>query len=118
MSPEIHTQELQDCMTTCSDCANLCNQCAHHCLHMGVLHASPQHQGIMRDCADICALAAAFMARSSHHSPRICRACAQICSECADSCESLAKGDDMMTRCADHCRRCAAACENMAGESH
>jgi hypothetical protein len=102
-------------MKACGDCAGVCAQTAHHCLHLGGPHASPEHQGLMHDCASICSTAACFMSRASHHSGCICRECVEICNECAESCEKLAKGDKMMTQCAQTCRTCAQACEKMAG---
>jgi len=82
---------------------------------MGGAHASPEHQIIMRDCAEICGMAACFMARGSDHATHICKECVDICNECAESCDKLAKGDAMMKRCAEACRKCAKACEAMAG---
>ena len=114
MSHDMPSQETLDCMKLCGECANMCSQCGVHCLHMGGQHASPEHQGIMRDCAEICCVAASFLARNSHHAPHICKECAEICSECAESCEKLAKGDGIMTQCAELCRKCAKACEKMA----
>jgi hypothetical protein len=104
-----------DCMRDCAECATICERCAHHCLTMGGDHASPRHQGIMRDCAEICALAVSFMARQSAHAGHLCRECAEICTACAESCEQLASGDRMMKDCAATCRRCAESCERMAG---
>ncbi len=103
-----------DCMKTCGECASMCNQCSHHCLGMGGEHAGPEHQGIMRDCSEICGLAACFMGRNSRHSSHIARECAEICGECAASCERMGKGDDMMTRCASVCRQCAQSCKIMS----
>jgi hypothetical protein len=102
------------CIQNCLDCADACTRCAAHCLRMGGHHASPDHQAIMHDCADICALAARFMGRGSEHASHICRDCAEICLDCADSCERLSRGDRTMNWCADVCRRCASACLDMA----
>lgn len=103
------------CIKECSDCAALCARCAHHCLHMGGDHAAAHHQGIMRDCAEICALACAFLARCSPHAVHVCRECAEICTACAVDCERLAETDAMMMQCARVCRQCAQACERMSG---
>jgi hypothetical protein len=116
--PNAHTgpsREVQQCIKDCSDCAAICAQCAYHCLHMGGEHAGPEHQGVVLDCKQICALAVGFMARESRHMGHVCRECAEICIACAESCERLGQGDDMMRRCAEVCRRCAASCEKMAG---
>ena len=65
MPHSMPSKDTLDCIKACGECASLCNQCSHHCLQMGGEHASPEHQGIMRDCAEICGLAACFMGRSS-----------------------------------------------------
>lgn len=114
MSHQMPSKEMLACMKVCGECASMCNQCGHHCLQMGGPHASPEHQGLMRDCAEICGLAACFMGRSSHHAGPLCRECAEICNACAASCERLGGGDEMMARCAKVCRECAEACERMA----
>jgi hypothetical protein len=93
----------------------ICAECAHHCLGMGGEHAGQKHQAIMRDCAEICALAVGFMLRDSDHAGHVCRECADVCSACAESCDRMADGDEMMTRCAETCRRCAQSCQQMAG---
>jgi len=82
---------------------------------MGSAHASAQHQTIMHDCAEICAVAACFMSRGSLHAAHICKECVEICNACAESCDKLAKGDAMMKQCAEMCRKCAKSCESMAG---
>jgi len=103
------------CIKDCGDCAAICTQCSTHCLHMGGAHASAQHQTIMHDCAEICAVAACFMSRGSLHAAHICKECVEICNACAESCDKLAKGDAMMKQCAEMCRKCAKSCESMAG---
>lgn len=105
------------CMKECGECAALCARCAHHCLHMGGAHAAAAHQGLMRDCAEMCALASSFMARGSPHAPHVCRECAEICTLCAADCERLGATDPMMTQCATVCRQCAQACERMAASA-
>ncbi|MFA6046103.1 MAG: four-helix bundle copper-binding protein [Phycisphaerales bacterium] len=115
MNHEAPSKDTLDCMKACGECATICAQTAHHCLHLGGPHASPEHQGILQDCKQICGLAACFTARNSEHAPHICKECAEICNACADSCEKLAKGDKLMTQCAQVCRKCAQTCEKMAG---
>lgn len=109
------SREMLDCMKDCMECAGACAQTIHHCLHLGGEHASPEHQGLLRDCEEICGLAASFMSRSSHHAAEVCRQCATICAECADDCARLANGEQLMSRCAEICRKCSRSCERMAG---
>lgn len=115
MNHEMPSKDTLDCSKTCGECAFICAQTAHHCLHLGGTHASPEHQGLLHDCAGICGLAACFTVRDSAHAGHICKECAEICNACADSCEKLAKGDKLMTQCAQVCRKCAQSCEKMVG---
>lgn len=108
---------VQECIKNCQDCMNACLGCASHCLGMGGEHASPEHQTLLQDCAQICGTAAGFMSRGSRHHGSVCEACADICSACADDCERLAEGDKTMQRCVDACRRCAESCEKMSTAS-
>lgn len=105
----------EQCIRDCSECSMICAKCAHHCLGMGGEHAGQEHQAIMRDCAEICALAVAFMSRESRHAEHLCKECADVCESCAESCERMADGDKMMTRCAEICRTCAESCRQMSG---
>jgi hypothetical protein len=65
------------------------------------------------DCADICAVGAAFMLRASNLHAHTCAACAAVCRACAEGCAAM--GDDSrMSALADTCRHCAESCEAMA----
>ena len=110
-------QNMDRCIEDCGDCAVICSKCAPHCLDMGGEHASREHQNAMHDCAAICGLAVAYMARGSAHAGHLCGVCAEVCRACAESCGRLAEGDEMMTECARTCERCARSCEAMAGAS-
>ena len=112
--PKPNPRELEECIRNCHTCATACLHTVRHCLSMGGEHASPEHQTLLHDCAEICATAAAFMARGSSHHGVVCGACAELCAACADDCERLAEGDQTMTRCAEACRRCAESCDKMA----
>ena len=63
------------------------------------------------DCADICRLAAATMARESPHVNYVCELCARICESCAQECMSHAA--DHCQDCAEACKRCASLCRDM-----
>lgn len=111
---QVPSPEVRDCMKACGECATACAQTAHHCLHIGGEHAGPEHQALLQDCKEICALAVDFMARASRHAGHLCSECAEICNACADDCDRMAHGDQMMQWCAQACRRCAQSCERMA----
>lgn len=110
----MHHDSLQRCTDLCNRCSAVCTETSIHCLGMGGEHASPQHQTLLQDCSDICAVAARFMARQSQHHGHVCRECAEICQQCAAECEMMADGDDQMKECAQMCRRCASECGRMA----
>src|SRR5437016_4417524 len=82
MPHQMPSKETQQCIKDCAECASMCAQTAHHCLHLGGEHASPEHQGLLQDCKQICATALGFMSRASHHAGAICRECAEICNAC------------------------------------
>ena len=63
-----------------------------------------------RDCADICALLARFVARGSEHAPHLLKECAEICKACGDECEQHAAHMAHCKECAEACRRCEQAC--------
>lgn len=64
------------------------------------------------DCAQVCRLAAAYMARNSDFVSVICSVCADVCEACGKECAQ----HDMQhcQECADACRRCAELCRQMA----
>lgn len=107
----------ESCIRLCNECSAACLQTSRHGLDMGGEHASPEHQALLHDCADICATAARFMARHSAHHPHLCRECAEICNACAGECEQMRGADEQTRQCAEICRRCAQSCQQMAGAS-
>lgn len=115
MDMKAKAKENEQCIDVCGRCAAACAGCAAHCLSMGGEHAGLRHQNMMRDCAEICALAVSFMARESEHASHVCGECAEVCEACAESCEQMAESDDTMARCAEVCRECAEACRQMSG---
>ncbi|WP_407924129.1 four-helix bundle copper-binding protein [Piscinibacter terrae] len=66
------------------------------------------------ECAAICQLAAASMARGGEFASAICAVCADICEACGDECakHSMAHCQD----CAKACQRCAQECRKMSGQ--
>jgi hypothetical protein len=65
------------------------------------------------DCAAICLLSAAYMARGSDFVMDACAMCADVCEACAEEC---GRHDMAHCRaCAAACRRCADECRKMSG---
>ena len=112
--PHQISAEMRDCIANCTECHSICVETTTHCLHMGGEHASPEHIGVLLDCAQTCAVSADFMLRGSDLHGKTCGVCAEACERCAADCERLANGDELMLRCAEVCRRCADSCRKMA----
>jgi len=64
------------------------------------------------DCAAICALAVAAIARDSEHAKAIGDWCATICKSCGDECGKHRM--EQCQKCAKACHRCADECRKMA----
>jgi hypothetical protein len=64
------------------------------------------------DCAQLCRVAAGFMARGSELASTICQACASVCEMCGDECSKYQM--QHCQDCAKACRQCAAECRKMA----
>lgn len=95
------------CIQACYSCAAACDHCATACLAEDNVAAMENCIRTDIDCADICRLAAAAMARGSASASDICRLCADICDRCAAEC---GKHDH------DHCQACAKACRDCGEE--
>lgn len=118
-TPRRMSRQQQDCIAACWSCARICNTCSDDMIGM---HGGGHDQALMarctrlcRDCADICALAAAWMSRGSQFMEALCRFCADLCDACAEVCEQHAPHHALCGPCAEECRRCANLCREMAG---
>ena len=99
------------CIEACNACAVACNQCAAACLSEDDVKMMVRCITLDMDCAAICQLSAAAIARGSEHAKEICRLCANICEACAQECE---KHKSLHCQsCAKACRVCAIACLEM-----
>ena len=105
-------EKMDRCLESCAECSKVCMKMVMHCLEKGGEHADPAHIRLLLDCAEICKVAASFMARGSDFANQLCELCAEICDKCADSCEKLADDEDMK-HCAEVCRKCAEECRKM-----
>lgn len=109
-------EQLLVCIQNCQDCHRACLQTLVYCMDQGGPHAEPSHLRLLMDCADICAVSAAFMLRASDLHAYTCGASAEVCRRCADDCARM--GDDpRMKALADTCRHCAESCAAMAADA-
>ncbi|GAA4341761.1 four-helix bundle copper-binding protein [Pigmentiphaga soli] len=90
----------------CQDCALACDRCAAACLAEDDVDRMARCIRFDLDCAAICRLTAAFMARDSAFAAETCLLCARICEACGEECASHP---------AAHCQACAQACVACAG---
>lgn len=105
-------QDLEKCIKACNACADACDHCSVACLEEKNVADMDDCIRLDIDCAALCRLASAFMARESMCATTLCRACAEVCNACADECEK--HDHDHCKRCAKACRECATACQSMA----
>ena len=104
--------QFETCIEACNACADACGHCAASCLQEPNVKAMARCIALDIDCAEICRLAASYMARGSDLSPAICRVCADICDTCAAECGKHEM--EHCRECAEACRRCAEECRRMA----
>ena len=104
----------EECIAACNSCAAACDHCASACLDEADVDKMVDCIRLDMDCAQICRLAAAYMARDSEFAQPLCQFCAEICAACADEC---ARHEAMHCQaCAQACRACAEQCRRMDGE--
>ncbi|MGI4884854.1 MAG: four-helix bundle copper-binding protein [Janthinobacterium lividum] len=91
-----------DVLDALARCVAACEHCATACLGEDDVKMMVPCIRLDRDCADICRLTAAFIARGSDHAPHILKECIEICQKCHDECAQHPHA---------HCQECAAACQ-------
>ena len=106
------SQKEIDCLRACNECAAACLQCATACIKETDPKAMAQCIALDLECADICQLAAASIARGGEHMKAICALCAEACKNCSSVCAQHAM--DHCKKCAEACKKCADACRAMA----
>ena len=102
----------QECIDACNACADACDHCSASCIQESDPKMMARCIALDIDCAQLCRLAAGFMARGSEFADLICQACAELCQACGEECQQhdTAHCKD----CAAACLRCAEACRKMA----
>lgn len=103
----MHHSQFKSCIDACYACAATCDHCASACLQEDDVKMMSRCIALDMDCAQICRVAATYMARGSDFAKAICKLCAEICQACGDECA---------THEADHCQECARACHHCAEE--
>ena len=93
-----------------NNCAAVCNHCVTACLEEEDVKMFSTCIMLDIDCAQICSLTAAFLARGSAHAQHLLAECAHICNACADECDKHGYHMEHCKECAEACRKCAAEC--------
>ena len=108
-------RQFAECIQACYDCADASDHCAVACLAEDDPKMMARCIELDIDCAQVCRLAAGYMARDSEFMSTMCGVCADICETCGEECEK----HDMphCQECAEACRRCAKLCRQMASQA-
>ncbi|WP_310394401.1 four-helix bundle copper-binding protein [Hymenobacter sp.] len=105
-------QDNRTVLDALSRCIAACELCADACLDEADLKMLVPCIRLDHDCADICRLTAAFIARGSDHTAHALRECIEICQQCHDECAQ--HSHDHCKRCAEACKACLEACRAYA----
>lgn len=100
-------QQYASCIEACNACADACDFCAASCLQEQDVKMMARCIALDMDCAQICRLAAGYMARGSEFAKAVCKLCADVCEACSGECRKHQMS---------HCQQCAAACQRCADE--
>lgn len=100
------------CIEACNTCAAACDHCATACLQEGEVKSLARCIALDIDCAQICRMAAGYMARGSELASYLCKFCEEVCGACGEECAKHPM--DHCQRCTEACRRCADECRRMA----
>jgi hypothetical protein len=92
-------------------CVVACNECFAGSLAAPSVAAMVRSIQLSRDCAELCQLMSAFVARGSEHVQFLLRECAELCRTCAD--EVTQHPYDYTRRCAEACRQAEDACRTV-----
>jgi Domain of Unknown Function (DUF326) len=103
-------QQNQNLLNALNACIAACEHCATSCLQEQNVQMMARCISLDRDCADICALTARFVARGSEHAQHLLRECAEICHACGVECAQHADHMEHCRLCAEACKRCEEAC--------
>lgn len=95
-------------MRACDECASACLQCAAACLREDDPKGMAECIALDMECADLCRLAVACMARGDRRVKDVLALCVQACNECADECAKHEMAH--CQTCARRCRHCADVC--------
>ncbi|MDX5345714.1 MAG: four-helix bundle copper-binding protein [Hymenobacteraceae bacterium] len=102
-------KEFQNVIQALHDCAAACDHCASACLKEDNVKMMARCIMLDMDCAAMCHVTAAALARGSEMRRTFLQACMELCRACGEEC---AKHEhDHCKECAEACRKCEQACQ-------
>jgi hypothetical protein len=99
---------------TVQDCEASCEHMATYILSLPDIRSRTMQALLLRDCADLCCLAAKVLARNSLYTAPIATLCAKICKACGIECGKFS--DAMSQQCSKICMDTAGGCADAATE--
>lgn len=99
-------------LQTVQNCEAICEHMISLLLCYKDVHARALQIQLLRDCADICSITAAYLARQSLLIPSITNLCAYICELCGNECKKFP--DPESQKCSQICLNCAKECRAVA----
>ncbi len=106
-------EQFSECIDACTACALACEHCASACLDEKGVSELVECIRLNRDCAELCLLASAWMARGSRFASLMGETCAIVCNACAEECAKFPTSHCQV--CASACRQCAEICRRIVG---
>lgn len=94
------------------DCEAVCDHMVTHAGRMPDVQSRAAQLQLLRDCADVCALTARYIASDSPFSRESATLCADVCEACAAEC--MRHADQASQHCARVCCNCARECRAYA----
>jgi hypothetical protein len=107
-----HTMMFPNVLRTVQDCEATCEHMISLLLGYQDVHARALQIQFLRDCAQICATTAAYLARHSPLTTSIANLCAYICEVCGNECKKFPDAESQ--RCSRVCLNCAQECRAVA----
>ncbi|WP_218059069.1 four-helix bundle copper-binding protein [Orenia metallireducens] len=105
-------RDLTRLLTTIQDCEMICEDMTSYVMRRPNFQTRIRQLELLRDCADICALTAKYIARDSYFARDIAELCADICMACSRECAKFP--DQPSQHCSRVCYNCAQECERFA----
>ena len=102
-----NSNQYQSVIAALHACAAACDHCYDACLQEEHVKMMARCIALDIDCAQLCRVAPATMARGGEGAKIVCEACAALCEMCAEECSKHQM---------EHCQACAAACRRCAEE--